>query len=123
MECDLCQNLNQEEDISYQFNEEQRYLIVRLNNQVYDQTLKKSKRIKTIIKPFDSEKTVFPGEKIEFRLISCVQHLSDNDKSGHFVCWVKRNKNWLVISDENFEMMQNLISDLQDVYYLVFEKI
>ena len=123
LKCDFCQNLDQIDETSYILSEEQKFVIVRLNNQVYDKTLNQSRRIKTIVKLFDSENSIFPGTNIEFKLISCVQHLSNTDKCGHYVCWVRRKENWLMISDGTAHMMRNFITDLEDVYFLVFEKI
>lgn len=120
--CKLCQSLDKLEDTFYSFDQNQNFRIVRLNNVVFDKKLKKTKRIKTIINSFDTEKTVLPGSNFEFRLVAAVQHIPSSDLTGHYVCWVRRNDNWLMISDTNSNVKDNFIKDLENVYYMLFEK-
>jgi hypothetical protein len=95
--CIKCQGNKSEVNDFYVFPTECKFVLIRLslsilinNNQL--------KRLNTKITDFDPDYIIISKQK--FKTIAAVVQDEISEKSGHFVCYVKNEKNWLLISDE-----------------------
>lgn len=86
-----------------------------------------SKRYTNKIVVNDPNKIIIPSEndsKIEYRIVSFIEHSGDSIVSGHYVAWVRnvRNKNkWVRIEDSKIGFKEEFIC-LDNAYLIFLQK-
>ena len=131
LNCNQCENNAHIKQKSFIIPETLKFLIIKLN---LAEIAVDSPRLTTRIIDFSTDIISIPGTTEKFILRSAIEHMpadyKNSNEGGHFVCWTRlsmtcengQNK-WMRISDEFAEERNSLPSFLNDIYFLLFEKI
>ena len=125
--CAQCNNTTvQLDQTNYIFTNQQRYLIIRLNNFIWCTKTNAYVKLNSKITEYDTENILIKSNElaVSFRIISAIAHKGASNSSGHYVIWTRKpqGSGWLRISDNESRAYPNLINNLSDIYLLFLEK-
>ena len=117
--CTCCNRTKASVEELYIFPDECKFVILRIVLTIF--TKNKITRFATKITNFDPNNIIISNQT--FQLIAAVVKNEISENSGHYVCYVRSKNTWMLISDDKCELFDEFVHDLENVYFILLQRL